>query len=126
MSVAALILSSIVFVEAFLFLKLDRQARGVFVIARDALSVLADGRLADEQKESCARRAARLILTLTAVVVLKLAAIGGVLYALFVGTAWLFPASAERIFATLTSPIVLVVLTLVTLGWLWVRNALRR
>ena len=126
MSVAALIFSGIIFVEAFLFLKLDRQARGVFVIARDALSVLADGSLADEQKESCARRAARLILTLTAVVVLKLAAIGGVLYALLVGTAWVFPTSAERIFAALVSPIVLVVVTLATLGWLWVRNALRR
>jgi hypothetical protein len=57
---------------------------------------------------------------------LKLAAIGGVLYALFVGTAWLSPASVERIFAALASPIVLVVVTLVTLGWLWVRNALRR
>lgn len=126
MSVAALILSSIVFVEAFLFLKLDRQARGVFVIARDAMTVLADGRLGDEQKESCARRAARLILTMSAIVALKLAAIGGVLYALFAGTAWLFPASAERIFAALASPVVLVVVTLVTLGWLCVRNALRR
>jgi hypothetical protein len=125
MSVAALILSSIIFVEAFFFLRLDRQARGVFVIARDAMSVLADARLGDEEKESCARRAARLILTMTAMVVLKLAAIGGVLYALFAGTAWLFPASAERIFAALASPIVLVVVTLVTLAWLWVRNALR-
>ena len=125
MSVAALILSSIIFVEAFLFLKLERQARGVFVIARDAMSVLADSRLGDEEKESCARRAARLILTMTAIVVLKLAAIGGVLYALFVGTAWLSPASVERIFAALASPIVLVAVTLVTLGWVWVRNALR-
>ena len=126
MGVAALILSSIIFVEAFLFLKLDRQARGVFVIARDAMSVLADGRLRDEEKESCARRAARLVLTMTAIVVLKLAALGGVLYALFVGTEWLFPASAERIFAALASPIVLVAVTLVTLGWVWVRHALRR
>jgi hypothetical protein len=126
MSVAALILGSIIFVEAFLFLRLDRQARGVFVVARDAIGVLADGRLRDEEKESCARRAARLMMTMTAVVVLKLAAIGGVLYALFVGTAWLFPASAERIFAALASPIVLLAVTLVTLGWLWVRNALRR
>jgi hypothetical protein len=125
MGVAALVLSSIIFVEAFFFLRLDRQARGVFVIARDAMSVLADGRLGDEEKESCARRASHLILKMTAVVVVKLAAIGGALYALFLGTATLFPGSADDLLAALTSPIVLVALTLVAIGWVWIRNAIR-
>ena len=125
MGVATLILSSIIFVEAFFFLRLDRQARGVFVIARDAMCVLGDGQLGDAEKESCARRASRLILTVTAVVVLKLAAIGGALYALFLGVAWLFPGSAAALFAALASPLVLVVVTLVTLGWVWVRHAIR-
>ena len=43
MSVAALILSSLIFVEAFFFLRLDKQARAVLGIARDSMSVLADG-----------------------------------------------------------------------------------
>jgi hypothetical protein len=125
MGVAALILSSIIFVEAFFFLRLDRQAKGVFVIARDAMSVLADGRLGDDEKESCARRASRLILKMTAVVVFKLAAIVAVLSGLFLGAAWLFPASAERLFAALTSPLVLGVVALVTVGWAWMRHAIR-
>ena len=125
MGVATLILSSLIFVEAFFFLGLDRQARGVFAIARDAVSVLTDGRLRDEEKESAARRASRLILTMTAIVVLKLAAIAAVLTALILGAAWLFPGSAERFFAALASPVVLVVVTLVTLAWAWIRHALR-
>jgi hypothetical protein len=126
MSVAALILSSIIFVEAFFFLGLGKQARGVFAIARDAMSVLADRRLGDEEKESCARRASGLILKMTAIVVLKLAAIGGVLFAFFLGAAKLFPASAEDLFAALASPIVLAVVTLAAVGWVWMRNAIRR
>ena|SRR5688572_3413252 len=126
MSVAALILSSIIFVEAFLFLGLGKQARGVFIIARDAMSVLGDARLGDDEKESCARRASGLILKMTAVVVLKLAAIGGVLVALFLGAAKLFPDSADDLFAAFASPIVLAVVTVVAVGWVWMRNALRR
>jgi hypothetical protein len=125
MGVAALILSSIIFVEAFYILRLDRQARGVFAVARDAMGVLADARLGDEQKESCALRASRAILKMTAVVVLKLAAIGGLLYALFLGVAWLFPGSAEQLLAALASPIVLAVATLVAVGWAWMRHAIR-
>ena len=126
MSVAALIFGSIIFVEAFFFLGLGKQARGVFAIARDAMSVLADGRLGDEEKESCARRASGLILKMTAVVVLKLAAIGGVLFALFLGMTRLFPATAQDLFAALTSPVMLAVVTLVAIGWVWMRNAIRR
>ena len=126
MSVAALILSSIIFVEAFFFLGLGKQTRGVFAIARDAMTVLADRRLGDEEKEWCARRASGLILKMTAVVVLKLAAIGGVLLALFFGVVKLFPASAEDLVAAVASPLVLAVVTLVAIGWVWMRNAIRR
>ena len=126
MIIAALIVGTIICIEAFFFLRLDRQARGVLAIASDALGVLADGHLPDEQKESCARRAARLILKMTAVVVMKLAAIAGALYALFLAAAWAHPASAEGILAALTSPAVLVAVTLVAFLYVWTRNALFR
>jgi hypothetical protein len=126
MIVAALIVSTIICIEAFFFLRLDKQTRGVLAIASDALGVLADGRLADEQKESCARRAARLILKMTTVAVLKLAAIGGVLYALFLGAVWAHPPSAAGVLAALTSPIVVLSVTLVAVGYVWLRNAILR
>lgn len=126
MIIATLIVGTIICIEAFFFLRLDRQTRGVLAIASDALAVLADGRLADEQKESCARRAARLILRMTTVAVLKLAAIAGALYALFLGTAWAHPSSAAGILAALGSPVVLVTVTLVAFGYVWMRNAIFR
>lgn len=124
MSVAALILSSLIFVEAFFLLRLDRQARAVVAISRDAFCVLADGRLGDDEKEACARRASRLILKTTSLIVLKLAAIAVVMYAIFVGVAWIHPSSAASLFAALTSPLVLASVTAVACGYVWVRNAI--
>ena len=126
MIIAALIVGTIICIEAFFFLRLDTQARGVFALASDAVAVLADRRISDEQKESCARRAARLIFKMTTVAVLKLAAIVGALYALFLGAAWAHPPSAARFVAALTSPIILVAVSLVAFAYVWVRNAIFR
>ena len=124
MSVAALILSSLIFVEAFFLLRLDRQARAVVAISRDAFYVLADGRLGDDDKEACARRASFLILKTTSLMVVKLVAIAALMYAIFVGVAWVHPSSAARLFAALASPSVLVSVTAVACGYGWVRNAI--
>jgi hypothetical protein len=124
MSVATLILSSLIFVEAFFLLRLDRQARAVVAISRDAFYVLADGRLGDDEKEACARRASLLILKSTSLIVLKLAAIAVVMYAIFVGVTWIHLSSAASLFAALTSPLVLVSVTAVACGYGWVRNAI--
>ena len=126
MLVATLIVGTIICIEAFFFLRLDIQARGVFAIASDAFAVLADRRLSDEQKESCARRAARLILKMTIIAVLKLAAIAGALYALFLVAAWAHPPSAARIVGALISPVLLVAVTLVAFAYVWIRNAILR
>lgn len=126
MIIATLIVGTIICIEAFFFLRLDQQARGVLAIASDALGVLADGRLPDEQKESCARRSARLILKMTTVAVAKLAAIACALYGLFLAATWAYPASAAGILNALTSPTVLVTVTLVAFGYVWMRNALFR
>jgi len=124
MSVAALILSSLVFVEAFFLLRLHRQTRAVVAISRDAFSALADARLGDDEKEACARRASRLILKETSLLVLKLAAIAVVLYAILLGVVWIHPSSAASLLAALTSPLVLVSVTAVACGYGWMRNAI--
>ena len=124
MSVATLILSSLIFVEAFFLLRLDRQARAVVAISRDAFYVLADGRVSDDEKEASARRASRLVLKATSLIVLKLAAIAVVMYAFFAGVAWIHPSSAASLFAALASPLVLASVTAVACGYGWVRNAI--
>jgi hypothetical protein len=126
MTVAALALGCIIFIEAFLFLELGKQARGILVNAREALRVLADPERSDEEKESCARRASRVILKITVAVVLKLAAIAVVLFALFAGAALISPQSKAGIAAALASPAVIVLLTLAGVCYVSTRNAIKR
>jgi hypothetical protein len=126
MILAALLLSCVVLVESFLFLQLDKQARGILATTRDALNVLRDARINDDDKERCTRLAARAILTMTAIFTLKLAAIVGVLCALFFGVAAISSDGAAALLAALVSPTVIVALTLAATCYVWIRNAILR
>ena len=124
MSVATLIVTSLILVEAFFFLRLDEQARAALRTARDAAGVLADRHISDDEKESCARKASRLVFKLTAVLTLKLIILAVVLYAIFLGVAWIHPPSAASLLAALTSPLVLASVTLIALVYVRMRNAI--
>ena len=126
MTLAALILGSVIFIEGFLFLELGKQPRAILAVARDALRVLGDAHRGDDEKERCARRASRLLLAATGAMVLKLAAIAAALLLFFAGTARLFPESGAGLVAALTSPFALVLVTVAAAGYVWVRNALLR
>jgi hypothetical protein len=63
---------------------------------------------------------------MTTVAVLKLAAIAGALYVLYLGAAWAHPPSASRIVAALTSPLTLMAMTLAASAYVWMRNAILR
>jgi hypothetical protein len=123
MILGALLLRCVVLIEAFLFLQLDRQVRGIFATTRDALYVLGDAKVSDDDKEHCTRLAARVILKMTAIFTLKLAAIVVVLCAVFFGIAAISSASAAALLAALVSPTVIVALTLAAMGYVWIRNA---
>ena len=126
MTLAALALSCVIFVEAFLFLELGKQARGILATTQVTLAILADGQRSDEEKESTARRAAGALLGMTAAVLLKLALIAAILGAFFAGAVQLFPASEAALMAAFTSPSVMVLLTFVAAGYVWARNAILR
>jgi hypothetical protein len=126
MTFAALLVCSSFFIEAFLFLELGKQARGILAEARDALRTLGDSQRSDEEKELCARRASRLILTMTVVLAAKLMAIAGVLGIVLVGAVLISPDSKDSLVAALASPAVLAALTLVAVGYVWARNAIFR
>lgn len=126
MTVLALALGCIIFIEAFLFLELGKEARGILVNARDALRVLTDAARSDAEKESCARRVSRLILKMTVALVLKLAAIAAALFMLFAGAALVSPQSKAGIAGALTSLPVIVLLTMASVCYLSTRNAIKR
>jgi hypothetical protein len=116
----------VIFVEAFLFLELGKQARGILATTRVTLAILTDAQRSDEEKESTARRAAGALLAMTATVVLKLAAIAAVLAGFFAGAVRLFPEREAGFTAALTSPAAIVLLTVVAAGYVWTRNAILR
>jgi hypothetical protein len=126
MILAALVLSCIVLVESFLFLQLDKQVRGILATTRDALHTLGDAKTSDDDKEHATRLAARVILKMTVVFTLKLAAIIGVLGAFLFGTAAISPTGASAVVEALASPTVIVALTLAATCYVWIRNAILR
>ena len=126
MILGALLLSCVVLIEAFLFLQLDRQVRGIFATTRDALYVLGDAKVSDDDKERCTRLAARVILKMTGLFTLKLAAIVGVLCVFFLGFTAISSDGGAALLAALVSPTVLVALTLGAMGYVWIRNAVLR
>jgi hypothetical protein len=126
MILAALTLSCIIFIEAFLFLELGNQARGILAGARDALRILNDAERSDDEKEAYARRAARSMLTMTAWVALKLAAIASVLCVFLLGAVAISPQSEADLIAAMASPAVIVYLTLTAVCYVWTRNAILR
>jgi uncharacterized membrane protein len=126
MTLAALAVSCVIFVEAFLFLELGKQARGILATTQVTLAILTDAQRSDEDKESTARRAAGALLAMSAAVVLKLAVIAAVLVAFFAGAVRLFPEREAALTAALTSPAGIVLLTLVAAGYVWTRNAILR
>jgi hypothetical protein len=126
MILAALLLTCVVLIESFLFLQLGKQARGILAATSDALSVLGNAKVSDDDKERCTRHAARVVLTMTAMFTLKLAAIGGVLAIVFFGVASISADGGAALLAALVSPTVIVALTLAATCYLWVRNAILR
>ncbi|HET8697466.1 MAG TPA: hypothetical protein VFO94_08275 [Gammaproteobacteria bacterium] len=126
MILAALALSCVIFVEAFLFLELGKQARGILATTKVTVAILTDAQRSDEEKESTARRAAGALLAMTAAVLLKLAAIAAILALFFAGAVRLFPESEAALTAALTSPAAIVLLTVVAGVYVWTRNALLR
>jgi len=126
MILAVLVLSCIVLVESFLFLQLDKQVRGIFATSRDALQILGDAKVSDDDKEHSTRLAARVIFKMTIVFTLKLAAIVGLLCAVLFGVAAITPTGAAALLEALVSPTVIVALTLAATAYVWIRNAILR
>jgi hypothetical protein len=124
MILAALVVCSILLIEAFLLLELGKQTRGILAHARSALRTLGDRDRSDHEKELCARLASRLILTQTALLTSKLLAIAIVLGLVLAGAVLASRDSEPDLAAALASPVVIVALTLVAVGYAWARNAI--
>jgi hypothetical protein len=110
--------------ELFGLLKIGRDAMAIITRSQEAMRALMSSELGDDDKEVLMRRGSADIFKATLRFALKFLAIGGVLYLLFLLTVTLFPDLKQAMIESLYSPLIIAVLTLVTLCYAWVRRAI--
>jgi hypothetical protein len=121
-----LVLLCIAFVELFILLDLRRNFAAVAVHSREGISVLISSRLDDEEKEIIIRRKALDLFLATVLMVGKFLVIAVLAYSVYLLASPPLPESKEELAELLFSPWGLALLTGVTIGYVWVRNAVRK
>jgi hypothetical protein len=114
----------IVLFELFALLKIGRDALAIIARSQESMRVLMSAEIADDDKEVLMRRGSADIFKATLRFGLKFLAIGAVLYLLFLLTVALFPDLKQALLESLYSPVVIAVLTAVTLCYAWVRRTI--
>jgi hypothetical protein len=110
--------------ELFALLEIGRDAMAIVVRSQESMRVLRSAEVADDDKEVLMRRASADIFKATGRFALKFVAIGVVLYLLFLLALRLLPDQKQALLESLYSPVVIVVLTIGTLCYAWVRKAI--
>lgn len=120
---ALLLLSCVVFLELFLFLDLRAEATAIVARSREAVRVMVAKDMSDDDKEAFMRRASLAMLKATATFTLKFLGIFAVLYAIFLGAVALVPDLERPLLDSFVSPPIILMLTIATASYAWVRNA---
>ena len=116
----------IVFYELFVLLGIARDASRIVLRSREAMRVLRSPELDDAAKESLARGMSLEMLRLTLTFALKLALIGVALFAAYAAIVWLRPELRSPLSRSLYSPLVIVAMSVGTVGYAWLRRRSRR
>jgi hypothetical protein len=114
----------IVFCELFVLLQIGRDALAIISRSQEAMRVLRSAEFSDDDKEVLMRRASADTFKATLLFALKFLAMGVVLYLLFLLAITLFPGMKQALIESLYSPVVIVVLTVGTLCYAWMRRAI--
>ena len=120
---ALLFLFCIVFLELFLLLDLRKEAIAIVARSRAAVRVMVAKDMSDDDKEAFMRRESLAMLKATAMFTLKFLGIFAVLYAIFLGAVAVMPDLERPLLDSFVSPPIIVMLTIATVLYAWVRNA---
>lgn len=120
---ALLLLFCVVFLELFLLLGLRKEATAIVARSREAVRVMVAKDMSDDDKEAFMRRASLAMLKATATFTLKFLGIFAVLYAIFLGAVALMPDLERPLLDSFVSPPIILMLTIATGLYAWVRNA---
>ena len=122
MALVVAFLFCVAFVELFVRLRLLADARAIMRVSRESLAVLTDRGLSDDDKEKLIRRRTVEMFKATFAFIAKFAGLCLMLYLLYLlVSGWSAPLGDE-LFAHFMSVPSLLALTLVTMGYVWVRN----
>lgn len=120
---ALLFLFCVVFLELFLLLDLRKGATAIVARSHEALRVMVAKDMSDDEKEAFMRSASLALLKAAATFALKVFGIFLVLYAIFLGAVALAPDLERPLLDSFVSPPILLMLTIATVSYAWVRNA---
>jgi len=118
-----LLLFCIVFFELFVRLDLRKDAMAIVTRSREAMRVMAAKDMSDDDKEAFMRRSSLAMFRTTGTFTLKFLGILVVLYAIFRGVVALLPDLERPLLDSFVSPLIIVLLTVATLLYAWLRNA---
>ncbi len=121
-----LILISIIFVELFLFLKIIADAQFVMALSSKSVKVMQSKKMSDREKEKFMKTNSITMLSTTFKFIGKFILIFAVLFGILWAIAQYEPALASQIESDFYSIIIIIGLTLATLGYVWIRNVIRR
>jgi hypothetical protein len=117
-----LMLFCVVFFELFRSLRIAADAMAIMARSQEAMRVLGSAKLSDDEKEVFVRRASGQIFISTLRFAAKFALIALTLVALFEATVMLVPYLDKPLLESLVSPLVIVMLTVATTAYAWVRG----
>jgi hypothetical protein len=118
-----LLLFCIALFELFELLNLRKDAVHIVARSREAMRVVAAKDMSDDDKEAFMRRASLAMLKTTGLFTLKFLGVLAVVYAIFLGVVALIPDLEQPLLASFVSPSTIVLLTIATLLYAWLRNA---
>jgi cytochrome c biogenesis protein CcdA len=115
----------IVFYEMFVLLGIGNDAMAIVSRSQDAMRLLKSSEQSDDDKEAMARQRSMEMFKATLNFALKLVVIGVALYLVFWSTTTLRPDLRDALLRSLYSPVVIVLMTVGTMFYAWVRRILR-
>ena len=121
-----LILMSITFVELFLFLKIIADAQSVMALSAKSVKVMQSKKMSDREKEKFMRTNSVTMLSTTFKFIGKFILIFAVLFGILWAIAQYEPTLASQIESDFYSITIIIGLTIATLGYVWIRNVIRR
>jgi len=121
-----LLLFSIAFVESFIYLKILADTQLVLNLSKEAVTVMGSKEMSDREKESFMKKNSLLLMATTFKFILKFALIVALLYGLFYATKFISNNITELLLEYLASPLAMIILTGVTLFYVWIRNVVSK